>query len=275
MAHDCIPNTKHCFDSDLNIIIRSTVPIRKGNSITTTYTSTLWNTLQRRRQLKAAKFFLCSCRRCKDPRELGTELSTLLCSDCGGHVVSLDPLDLSSSWSCQKCNNTILGRSVMWGDQQLYKELRSLDNSSAKPLEEFFDRYHKALHPKHRFFVEAKYGLVKFYGNHPDYRYRDMTREQLERKVKYCRELLELADVIDPGLSLFRGTLLFELQAGLVALARMLLSNDILTKEGTQDYMSEAVKHLQEASDILKHEPEMENGGLDAKLKILSDELDV
>lgn len=62
----------------------------------------------------------------------------------------------------------------------------------------------------------------------------DMTREKLERKVEYCRELLELADTIDPGMSLFRGTLLFELQAALVALAKMLLSNDILTKDGTQ-----------------------------------------
>lgn len=61
-----------------------------------------------------------------------------------------------------------------------------------------------------------------------------MTREKLEQKVAYCRELLELADIIDPGLSLFRGTLLFELQAALVALAKMLLSNEVITKDGTQ-----------------------------------------
>ncbi|XP_064097943.1 SET domain-containing protein SmydA-8-like [Macrobrachium nipponense] len=275
MAHDCCPNTKHAFDRDLNIVVRSTVPIRKGSPISTTYTNTLWNTLQRRKQLQTVKFFLCSCRRCSDPRELGTDLSTLLCNECGGHVLSLDPLDMNATWACQKCNNTIPGRNVFWGDQQLYKELRSFDQSSAKPLEEFLDHYQKALHPKHRFFIEAKYALIKFYGNHPSYRYRDMTREQLEKKVKYCRDLLEVAEVIDPGLSLLRGTVLFELQAGLVALARMLLSNEILTKEGTQDYMTEAVKHLHDASEILKHEPEMENGGLETKLKLLSQELDV
>lgn len=62
----------------------------------------------------------------------------------------------------------------------------------------------------------------------------ELTREQLERKVDYCRELLELAETIDPGMSLFRGTLLFELQAALVALAKTLLSNEIVTKDGTQ-----------------------------------------
>ncbi|XP_071538278.1 SET domain-containing protein SmydA-8-like isoform X2 [Panulirus ornatus] len=275
MAHDCIPNTKHAFDDDLTLILRATIVIRKGSPITSTYTNILWNTLQRRKQLKAVKYFLCSCRRCSDPLELGTHLSTLLCSECGGHVQSTAPLEMDASWACLKCSNTLLGKTVSWGDQALYKELRGLDHISSQPLEEFLDHYQKALHPKHRFFVEAKYALIKFYGNHPEYRYRDMTREQLERKVTYCRELLELADIIDPGLSLFRGTLLFELQAALVALAKMLLSNEIISKDGTQDYMTEAVKHLKEASEILKHEPEMEKGGLDAKLKMLSEELDI
>ncbi|KAG7175063.1 SET domain-containing protein SmydA-8-like 4 [Homarus americanus] len=275
MAHDCIPNTKHAFDEDLMLVLRATVVIRKGTPITSTYTNILWNTLQRRKQLKVAKHFLCSCRRCSDPTELGTHLSTLLCSECGGHVQSTAPLDMDANWACQKCSNTVLGKTVFWGDQILYKELRGLDQVSVQPLEKFLETYKKALHPKHRFFVEAKYALIKFYGNHPEYRYRDITRQKLEKKVEYCRELLELAGTIDPGLSLFRGTLLFELQAALVALARMLLSNDVITKEGTQDYMTEAVKHLQEASEILKHEPEMEKGGLDAKLKTLSEELDI
>lgn len=276
LAHDCLPNTKRCFDDNLTLIIRSTVAIKKGDPITTTYTSKLWNTLQRRRQLQTTKFFLCSCQRCSDPSELGTELSTLLCSECGdGHIISLEPFDENSSWSCQKCNNTILGKDVALTEQQLCQELRSLDQSSAKPLEEFLDHYQRTFHPKHRFIVEAKYALIKLYGNHPNCRYRDMRREQLERKVNYCRELLEFANVIDPGLSLFRGTLLFELQAGLVALAKMFLSKDSLAKKATEDYMSEAVKHLQEASEILKHEPEMENGGLDTRLKMLADELDV
>lgn len=60
---------------------------------------------------------------------------------------------------------------VFWADQTLYKELRTLDQSSAKPLEDFLDHYKKALHPKHRFFVEAKFALIKFYGNYPNYRY--------------------------------------------------------------------------------------------------------
>ena len=61
-----------------------------------------------------------------------------------------------------------------------------------------------------------------------------MSQEQLENKVKYCRELLLLAEVLAPGQSLLRGTLLLELQAALVAMARLLLSNDAITQEDSQ-----------------------------------------
>lgn len=62
----------------------------------------------------------------------------------------------------------------------------------------------------------------------------DMNRTQLENKVNWCRGLLDLSSVLDPGMSLLRGSLLFELQAGIVALAKHLLSNDIITNDGAK-----------------------------------------
>lgn len=41
----------------------------------------------------------------------------------------------------------------------------------------------------------------------------DLTDKQVENKLSYCRELLELAGIIEPGFSSFRGQLLFEFQA--------------------------------------------------------------
>jgi hypothetical protein len=40
-----------------------------------------------------------------------------------------------------------------------------------------------------------------------------LSEELIERKLDYCRQLLKLADVIEPGLSQLRGHLLFELQS--------------------------------------------------------------
>jgi len=273
MAHECVPNTKHVFDDDLNMIVRATTTIPKGEAITMTYTQTLWHSLSRRKHLLDSKFFNCICKRCCDKSELGTNLSTLLCVDCQKPVKSVDPLDPDARWSCDKCQHTIRGKDVRWGDNALYKELRDLDNTSVEPLEEFIGAYKKTLHPQHRFLCEAKYGLIKLYGT--VCRYRDMTREQLESKVAYCRELLKIAAVIDPGMSLLRGTLLYELQAGLVGVAKYLISNELVSKDKAQEYMTEAMKYLTEATVILKHEPEMEKGGMEQMLKKLQDELEM
>ena len=59
----------------------------------------------------------------------------------------------------------------MWGDDALYKELKDLDQTSPAPLEEFLKMYSAALHPGHRFFIETKYALVKYYGNYMGYSY--------------------------------------------------------------------------------------------------------
>ncbi|KAB7504647.1 Protein msta, isoform A [Armadillidium nasatum] len=275
LAHNCSPNTKHSFDSNKNIIFRATQGIQKGKPLFATYSHTLWDTHSRRKLLKTFKFFYCTCKRCSDPTELGTNLSTLICSKCSGEIKSTDPLDQNALWKCSKCDHQLLAKQIKWGNDMLNEELRSLGKLDPRTMESFIKRYRKALHKNHRFNVEAKYALVKLYGNSPNYYYKDLEREQIENKVKWCRELLCLAEKIDPGKSLLRGTLLFELQAGIVAQAKILLSNDLITQEKAADYMNEAVGYLQEASEILKHEPEMEAGGLDEKLKWLSKELEI
>jgi len=67
----------------------------------------------RRRQLRVSKHFDCCCRRCSDPSELGTHLSSLSCPKCARFgapetdVVSVDPLDDSAPWMCPTCGVTV------------------------------------------------------------------------------------------------------------------------------------------------------------------------
>lgn len=48
----------------------------------------------------------------------------------------------------------------------------------------------------------------------------DLSDELLDRKIELCHELLDVANILEPGLSRFRGYLLDELQATLVFQAR-------------------------------------------------------
>jgi hypothetical protein len=89
MAHDCVPNTKHAFDSKDAILLFASVDIAKGTALTATYTQPLWNTMARRAHMRAAKCFDCTCQRCADPREMGTFLSAMKCTDCATGKLNL------------------------------------------------------------------------------------------------------------------------------------------------------------------------------------------
>ena len=113
MAHDCLPNTRHVFDEEtLTISIYATREIPKGESVTATYTQTLWDTARRRAHLKIAKCFDCTCKRCSDPTELGTFASSILCCICEGLIISTNPLKNFADWKCSNCNQVFSGRQV-------------------------------------------------------------------------------------------------------------------------------------------------------------------
>lgn len=62
--------------------------------------STFQGTAVRQRHLLVGKYFRCSCRRCRDPTELGTYMSSLKCAQCKlGVVCETD----AEQWRCVGC----------------------------------------------------------------------------------------------------------------------------------------------------------------------------
>lgn len=49
----------------------------------------------------------------------------------------------------------------------------------------------------------------------------DLSRKQLKNNTRICKELLRLADVLEPGITRFRGLLIFYLVRGLIRLNRI------------------------------------------------------
>lgn len=66
MNHSCVPNTMHNFDETLQMIVKATLPINKGQEITTSYTHLIWPTSLRQHHLLTSKEFVCTCNRCCD-----------------------------------------------------------------------------------------------------------------------------------------------------------------------------------------------------------------
>lgn len=168
LSHDCRPNTKHNFvGDDFTLVLTATQDIKKGDTITATYTQTLWGTHARRAHLQESKCFNCTCERCSDPFEFDTYLSCILCSKCRGYVVCNDPLDMTSDWACQNCGHKITGRQMLRGNESFKKELEGIDKSVGE-LESLIERYLKVpsvFHDRNYHIVQAKYALTQLYGN--------------------------------------------------------------------------------------------------------------
>lgn len=61
-----------------------------------------------------------------------------------------------------------------------------------------------------------------------------MNDKCLQRKIDLCHELLEIADILEPGYSRFRGNLLYDLQSAMVVQAKRDYDDDKITKEATK-----------------------------------------
>lgn len=59
LSHNCVPNTSHSVGSDYKCRVRTTVAVKKGDELFSTYTHTLLPTYARREHLKLSKYFDC------------------------------------------------------------------------------------------------------------------------------------------------------------------------------------------------------------------------
>ncbi|XP_033226599.1 SET domain-containing protein SmydA-8-like isoform X2 [Belonocnema kinseyi] len=258
MAHNCLPNTRHIFEEEtLSISIYATREISKNESVTATYTQTLWDTARRRAHLKIAKCFDCTCERCCDPTELGTFASSILCCICGGLVVSTNPLENYSQWKCSKCNQVFSGRQIALKKEEIRSGICSLNFTQADKLEEYLINHKKIVHGTNSYVLEINYALTQLYDDRFS-KFKDLeekidylTENKLKRRIELCRLLLSVADKIDPGFTRWRGQLLLSLQEALFLQEKL---KEYPEKQKNQEKFNEAKTILQEATKILKIE---------------------
>ncbi|XP_046990280.1 SET domain-containing protein SmydA-8 [Schistocerca americana] len=259
LSHNCIANTGHTIATrsetgeQHRLKLHVTVRVPAGGELFTSYTHSLDPTMVRREMLSRGKFFECCCERCKDPTELGTNLSTLKCSKCdNGVLLSADPLEPSAQWRCTRCEFCTRGEAVRRVLQLISNELQMVEaGDSVEARETLFRKYRSVLHPRHAYMSQMRHSLCQLYGRVDDYLLDDLPDVLLERKVDLCRDLLAVADVVEPGLSRLRGVVLYELHAPLMYLARHKEEFGEIDSKEMCRRMEEAAACLSEAAAIL------------------------
>jgi len=101
MSHSCAANLEPVRDPSSVIEFRAKRMIRQGEELTMRYTDFLDSKRNIQKKINNEWIFKCSCLRCSDTAELGSNFSSLQC-DCGGYYHDSDS-SIENNWKCSSC----------------------------------------------------------------------------------------------------------------------------------------------------------------------------
>jgi len=256
MNHHCVGNTRLMLDSSNLMTVIANQPIKKSKPIKFNYGRALDTTRTRQEHLLENKYFRCECERCVDPTELGSHTSSLKCREerCGGPTVPKDPMCVKGDWVCEKCEAVVNADCVKKLLKGLAKDTENLDRNDMKAVKNIYNKYAGKLYKNHGVLTELKQYIISGLGRLPGYEMDDLKESDHKQKILLCQEVLEVLDIVEPGLTLGRGLMMFELHSSLVMVSNM----EFEKKQNPGQLLCrllEADKFLREAEKILKMEP--------------------
>ncbi len=224
MNSNCYSNTFYTLTEDeeegggrFKMEVRAQVDIAEGEEITTRYVCSFDCLPGRQVKIWQNWRFLCRCRRCSDPTDLGTYFSALRCRACSGGEGFLLPAAtdvLNPPWRCDSCGHSEGPRHVterLSECQRLVKE----GLFASRPAE-LWERLSRELHPNH--FLMCTLRQKRFFVRD---RFDPKVERDLEDMVATGERLLEVVTAIDPGFTKRRGRILKVLAKDRMMLARL------------------------------------------------------
>jgi len=252
MNSSCSPNTQNSIDTDFSCTVRAIRPIKKGEEICDTYTSTLTNTTYRRKQLMRTKYFGCTCLRCADPTELGSNFSTLLCrtGSCTGNMLCTDPLNFDSDYRCVECGYS-MSRTEVDEEQEAWEARIEATSTDIQAQERILEELGKVYHRNHNMCIDVIFNLIPLFG-----RNKSCNMEEVgERKERLCELLLETMNLVIPGMFRIKGMILAELYSTRLFMYRQSLEAGKTSKPAFVRQLCKQRSLLAEARTILSWEP--------------------
>lgn len=139
---------------------------------------------------------------------------------------------------------------------KLYDELDAIGGNDINQIEMFMKKYSNTLHRNHYIFLSSKHSLCQLYGKMDGFLINELNMEQLKRKESYCRDLLEVIDILEPGSSRLRGVIFYELHAPIMLQINRDMQSGKLQNSDYKRRLKEVIQILKKSHDILQHEPE-------------------
>ncbi|XP_072750457.1 uncharacterized protein [Anoplolepis gracilipes] len=249
MAHDCRSNTYLTVDDNFQLIVYASVPIKQDEPILFNYTSSLLGTAERREHLRKEKYFECECPLCEDPYELQSHLSSVLCPRCKEGFVGMRdtsviaPYEQESRWQCHMCKKAYSGRLIRTTLNICKTLVDECEDIDVKTIDNLLKKLSRSLHTNHFLMLSLKQKLLTVCR-------REITslnprRKIIQKMLDTCKEVYDVLDIVEPGISRSKGIMLYEIHLPMIILANQFYSACEISS-------TQLLCQLEEARDILK-----------------------
>ena len=84
-------------------------------------------------------------------------------------------------------------------------EMDSILTSEPEQLEQLLQELQSSLHENHYLVSDCKRRLIDIYGHVEGFEYDKLSKDTMEKKSEFCKQLLHLASKLSPGKSELRG----------------------------------------------------------------------
>ncbi|XP_037949613.1 SET domain-containing protein SmydA-8-like [Teleopsis dalmanni] len=254
MSHQCVTNTVVAIDDNYKMKVYANRDITQGEMLLNCYTNVLLGTEERRQNLKLGKYFFCTCARCEDPTELGSHMSSLICPPCAQNKRDGFVVKKNNKWQCLTCQHTV--------------KTDFVENILERAKEEIFHakddiyRYELLLGKLNRFFHRNHYMMIDIKQNVAailrsiilNLAHRP-GRKVYERKVRLCQEILNVLQIIQPGISRLKAIALYELCNASAELHRMRFNENEISQKELKELLQQSESMLRESIRMLLYEP--------------------
>lgn len=112
VSHSCLPNASPVALQSRRLALEAKMDIAKGEEITISYISILQGRVKRRKKLREKWFFNCTCKRCLDPTEFGSHVSSLKCSSCTSDGLVIPKSGECEDQTCTKCGLSMAAKDI-------------------------------------------------------------------------------------------------------------------------------------------------------------------
>ena len=214
LTQSCIQNTRCVFKGrDNKLFLYAATDIKKGEKLTHSHLKNLVHTgTVERRKLLREIFIDCCCPRCSDQSETGTHVSDVLCQRCDGTCLPLNTLDQDSPWVCGGCGAGVSGEFVNTLTLSIQEE--DIEESEELNRYEAFKEKNKQILPDSHYLITSEKSksflqLDSFDTGNISVQvflfFQAILTVAMLKKIEAGKDILKLADILEPGLSVHRG----------------------------------------------------------------------